>query len=167
MPESRTLNKKQASLLDMVSAGWIPYQVTKLSDHFYHVNSGSTIGCVHSVRRNPVLGLTCSHEHGEYNDYHTCSHIRAVQSHLYSAEDYQSFDSEVHVKCYCKSLAATRTKKEWEWIITDCRGGAVGCMGVTVEKGKANWWTTYEGNHMATWDTCDQALEYLIAIVSF
>lgn len=159
--------KKQQKLFELISNGWIPYQVTAISEHLYTVNSGSSIGIQHVVRCNPVLGLTCSHEYGEYNEDHPCNHIKAVQSFNLSYEGFSSFDQEVHVRCAYKSLKATKTKKEWEWLITDARGLSVGCMGVTVQDGLASWWTTYEGNHQATWDNCHQAIEYLLAVVSF
>jgi hypothetical protein len=169
MPVSRTLNKKQNSLLDMVSQGWVPYQVVQLSNYVYRVNSGSTIGRYHVVKKNEVLGLTCTHEYSEHNDHHTCLHIRAVQELLYSSPGFLTFDQEVHIRCAEKSLQATKTKKQWEWLITDIRGGAVGCMGVTVNplNSPPVWWTTYENNAQCSWDNCNQAIEYLLAIVSF
>lgn len=161
------LTKKDEKLLDMVKQGWIPYQVVQTDEYVYLVNSGSTIGYRHAVKANPVLGLTCSHEYGEYNDFHPCSHIKAVQEYLLSADGYTTFDQEVHIRCAQKGLKAAKTKKAWEWLITDSRGGSVGCMGVTVSDNKAQWWTTYEGNSLSTWDNCYQAIEYLLAVVSF
>jgi hypothetical protein len=91
-----------------------------------------------------------------------------VQEYLLSSDGYVTFDQEVHGRCYSKSLRATKTKKSLEWLITDIRGQSIGCMGVTVSPDKPiQWWTTYEGNHQATWDNCNQALEYLLAVVSF
>lgn len=161
------LTKKDRALLSMGKQGWIPYQVVQTDEYVYLVNSGSTIGHRHQVKANPVLGLTCSHEYGEYNDFHPCNHIRAVQEHLLSANGFVTFDQEVHVKCYSKALIATKTKKPWEWLITDSRGMSIGCMGVTVDDNKAIWWTTYEGNSLSSWDNCSQAIEYLLAVISF
>jgi hypothetical protein len=164
------MTKKDEQLFSLIKQGWIPYLVVELnhSKGIYSVTSGSTIGCYHIVRNNEILGLTCEHEYGSYNDHHTCSHIRAVQEYLLSADGCVSFDQEVHSRCHSKSLKATKTKKQWEWLITDIRGQPLGCMGVTVEPGSPiQWWTTYEGNHAVTWDNCNQALEYLLAAVSF
>lgn len=168
MEQSKTLTKKQSQLVDLILQGWIPYQVsTTTATGVYRVNSGSTIGRYHIVCSNPILGLTCDHEYSSHNDHNPCSHIKAVQELLLSGEEFITFDQEVHIRTFCKNLKASKTKKPWEWLITDSRGLAMGCMGVTITDNKAQWWTTYEGNHEATWDNCQQALEYLIGLASF
>lgn len=170
MDKSKSLTKKDEQLLNMVKQGWFPFQVVELnqSKGIYSVNSGSTIGCYHIVKHNELLGATCEHEYGSYNEHHPCSHIKAVQEYLLSSEGFVTFDQEVHGRCYSRGLKASKTKKPWEWLITDSRGLSVGCMGVSVSPDKPiEWWTTYEQNHQATWDSCNQAIEYLLAAVSF
>lgn len=167
MPQTRSLTKPQALSVDLILNGWIPLQVNQVSPRIFKVSSASTIGHYHTVKLNPILGLTCTHEYTEHNDYNSCNHIKAVQSLTLSNEEFLSFDQEIHTHCAQNGLQATKTKKQWEWLINDSRGAAIGCLGVKVTAGKAQWWATYEGNHNATWDYCLQAIEYLIAIVSF
>lgn len=167
MPQTRTLTKAQAQKIDLILNGWIPLQVVEVSKGIFYVNSSTKAGYHYSVKASPVLGLTCTHEYTEHNSYNPCSHIKAVQELTLSGTGFLSFDQELHTHCTHNGLQATKTKKHWEWLLTDSRGAAIGCMGVKVTAGNAQWWATYEDNHAATWDNCYQAIEYLIAIVSF
>jgi hypothetical protein len=164
--ESVKFNRKQQKIWELITQGWIPLQVSE-QQSFYWVNSQSTFGYRYKVKKCPTLLLSCIHEYGDYNSYNPCSHIKAVQEHCGSSEGYQTFDQEVHCTTFKNSLTATKTKTQWEWMITDIRGGSIGCMGATVEGLKVQWWCIYNGNEKATWNTCQEAIDYLLGMTAF
>ena len=164
--ESIKINRKQQRLWELIQQGWIPLQVSP-QPGAYWVNSQTTLGYRYKVKKCSTLLLTCSHEHGDYNAYSPCSHIKAVQEYCCSSESFQTFAQEVHCSTAQNSLKATKTKTAWEWLITDIRGGSIGCMGATVEGLKVQWWCIYNGNEKATWDTCQEAIDYLLGMTAF
>ena len=167
--ESIKINRKQQKLWELISQGWIPLQVSLITypKPTYLVNSQTVIGYCYQVKKCKTLLLTCFHEHGEYNAYTPCSHIKAVQEWELSSPGFHTFDQEVHCTAAQNSLRATKTKTQWEWLITDIRGASIGCMGAVVGGLDVRWWCIYNGNEKATWNTCQEAIDYLLGMTAF
>lgn len=160
------MNKKEQKRIELISNGWIPLQVSQTGKN-YLVNSQTTMGSRYLVKQCPTLHLSCSHEHGEYNAFTPCSHIKAVQEYLLSSPGFNAFDQEMHVTARHNGLAVAKTKQQWEWLISNSRGDSIGCCGAKVEGLSLRWWCTYNGNPSATWDTCQEALNYLLGMTAF